>query len=118
MGLDLAPSDGIVTCDITDPEAVRAACEDVDRDPGSLTWSNALVVCVGRDEAEVGRRAAAIGRTTEDLRTNGVAGTPQEAIDTIGRFAALGSQRIYLQVLDPSDLEHLHLIAEEVLPHV
>ncbi|PWN02913.1 LLM class F420-dependent oxidoreductase [Nocardioides silvaticus] len=97
---------------------VRAACEEAGRDPDGLTWSNALVVCVGRDEAEVERRAAAIGRTTEDLRANGVAGTPQEAIDTISRFAALGSQRIYLQVLDLSDLEHVHLIAEEVMPHV
>ncbi len=43
---------------------------------------------------------------------------PHEVIDTIGRYAALGSQRIYLQVLDLADLEHLHLIAEEVMPHV
>ncbi len=95
---------------------VRAACEEVGRDPDSLTWSNALVVCVGRDEAEVDRRAAAIGRTTEDLRANGVAGTPAEAVERIGRFAALGSQRIYLQVLDLSDLDHLRLVAADVLP--
>ncbi len=97
---------------------VRAACEEVGRDPDGLTWSNALTVCVGRDEKEVGRRAAAIGRTAEDLRANALAGTPQEVVDTIASYAALGSQRIYLQVVDLDDLDHLHLIADEVMPHV
>jgi F420-dependent oxidoreductase-like protein len=97
---------------------VRAACEKIGRDPDGLTWSNALTVCVGRDEAEVVRRAEAIGRTAADLRANALAGTVPEVVDTIGRYAALGSQRIYLQVLDLADLEHLHLIADEVTPHV
>jgi F420-dependent oxidoreductase-like protein len=97
---------------------VRAACVEIGRDPDGLTWSNALTVCVGRDEAEVVRRAEAIGRTPADLRANALAGTVPEVVDTIGRYAALGSQRIYLQVLDLADLEHLHLIADEVTPHV
>ncbi|MDZ5622346.1 LLM class F420-dependent oxidoreductase [Nocardioides sp. HM23] len=97
---------------------VRAACEEIGRDPGDLTWSNALVLCAGRDEAEVSRRAEAIGREPGELRVNGLAGSPQEVVDKIGRYAALGSQRIYLQVLDLADLEHLHLVADEVMPHV
>lgn len=97
---------------------VRAACEEIGRDPDSLVWSNALTVCVGRDDAEVDRRAAAIGRTSDDLRANALAGTVQEVVDTIGRYAALGSQRIYLQTLDLADLDHLHLVAEQVMPHV
>jgi len=97
---------------------VRAACEELGRDPDDLVWSNALTVCVGRDGAEVARRAEVIGRTADDLRANALAGTPQQVIDTIGRYAALGSQRIYLQTLDLADLEHLHLVAEEVMPHV
>jgi len=97
---------------------VRAACEEIGRDPDGLTWSNALTVCAGRDEAEVTRRAEAIGRPADDLRANALGGTVQEVVDTIGRYAALGSQRIYLQVLDLADLDHLHLIADEVMPHV
>ncbi len=97
---------------------VRAACEEVGRDPDGLTWSNALTVCVGRDDAEVERRAGAIGRTPDDLRANALAGTVQEVVDTIGRYAALGSQRIYLQVLDLADLDQLHLIADEVMPQL
>ena len=95
---------------------VRAACEEAGRDPATMRWSNALVVCVGADEAEFRRRAEAIGREPDELRENGVAGTPGEAVETIGRYAAEGAQRVYLQVLDLADLDHLHLLAEEVVP--
>ncbi|HEY0950478.1 LLM class F420-dependent oxidoreductase [Nocardioides sp.] len=97
---------------------VREACAAQQRDPESLTLSNALVLCVGADEAEVARRAAAIGREPAELRTNGLAGTPAEVVDKIGRYAALGAQRIYLQVLDLADLDHLRLVAAEVMPQI
>jgi len=95
-------------------DRVRAACASIDRDPTSMTFSAALVACVGADEAEVERRAAAIGREPDELRTNGVAGTPDEAAATIRRWADAGADRIYLQILDLADLDHLDLIASEV----
>lgn len=97
---------------------VARACEAVDRDPASMTWSNALVLCVGADEAEVARRAGAIGRDVDDLRAHGLAGTPAEVLDRIGAYAAEGCQRLYLQVLDLHDLDHLRLVAAEVAPHL
>jgi len=97
---------------------VRAACETAERDPDSLVYSNALVLCAGADEAQIARRAAAIGREVDELRENGLAGTPAEILDRIGQFADAGTERIYLQVLDLSDLDHLRLVAEEILPHV
>jgi alkanesulfonate monooxygenase SsuD/methylene tetrahydromethanopterin reductase-like flavin-dependent oxidoreductase (luciferase family) len=97
---------------------VRGACEKLGREPDDVVWSNALVVCCGRDEAEVRRRADAIGRDADELRANGAAGTPSEVVDTLSRYAAAGSQRVYLQVLDLSDLDHLDLIAAQVLPSV
>jgi alkanesulfonate monooxygenase len=97
---------------------VRAACEAVGRDPSTLGYSNAHTICCGRDEAELERRAAAIGRPLDDLRANALAGTPSEIVDAIGRYSELGSQRVYLQVLDLHDLDHLDLLATEVMPHV
>jgi F420-dependent oxidoreductase-like protein len=97
---------------------VGEACEVAGRDPNELAWSNALTVCVGRDEAELRRRADAIGRDLEELRKNGIAGTPAEAVQRIGEFHELGSQRIYLQVIDVDDLDHLELIAAEVARQV
>jgi F420-dependent oxidoreductase-like protein len=97
---------------------VRDACALEGRDPGSLTYSNALVLCCGNDEAEVGRRADAVGREVDELRENGLAGTPDEVVDKIGRYAEAGAERIYLQVLDLGDLDHLELVAEKVLPQI
>jgi F420-dependent oxidoreductase-like protein len=99
-------------------ERVRAACVEADRDPRSLVYSAAQVVCCGADEAEVERRAAAIGREPAELRENGAAGTPDEVVGRLQAFAEIGATRAYLQVLDLGDLDHLRLIAEEVLPHV
>jgi alkanesulfonate monooxygenase SsuD/methylene tetrahydromethanopterin reductase-like flavin-dependent oxidoreductase (luciferase family) len=83
-----------------------------------MTWSAALVVCVGETEQDVARRAAAIGRQPDELRTNGVAGTPEEAIASIRRWADAGADRLYLQVLDLSDLDHLDVIADAVATHL
>ncbi len=91
---------------------VRDAVAAAGRAPDSMIYSVAHTVCCGRDEAELARRAAAIGRKPEELRENGLTGTPAEIADQIGRFAALGAQVTYLQVLDLSDLDHLALLAE------
>ncbi|MFD5427026.1 LLM class F420-dependent oxidoreductase [Streptomyces sp. NPDC127084] len=93
---------------------VRAAAVEAGREPDELRYSNALVVCVGRDEAEVARRAAAIGREADELKANGLAGSPAEVVDKLGRYAEIGSSRVYLQILDLRDLDHLELIAAQV----
>jgi F420-dependent oxidoreductase-like protein len=95
-------------------DRVRSACDGIGRDPDSMIFSAALVACVGAIEPDVARRAAAIGRDPEELRSNGVAGTVDEATTTLSGWMAAGADRIYLQVLDLADLEHLDLIAREV----
>jgi F420-dependent oxidoreductase-like protein len=99
-------------------ERVRGACQDAGRSPEDLKHSVALVVACGRDDAELARRAANLGRQVDELRENGLAGTPAEIVDKIGRYAEVGCQRIYLQVLDLDDIEHIELIAGEVLPQL
>ncbi|MFE6665208.1 LLM class F420-dependent oxidoreductase [Streptomyces sp. NPDC057697] len=93
---------------------VREAARAVGRGPDDLVYSNALVVCVGRNDAEVARRASVIGREVAELKANGLAGSPAEVVDKIGRYGAIGSSRIYLQVLDLDDLDHLELISSQV----
>lgn len=97
---------------------VREACQAAGRDPGALVYSAAHTVCCGRDEAELARRAEAIGRDVAQVRAAGLGGTPDEIVDRIGTFAGLGATRMYLQVLDLHDLDHLELIASEVMPQV
>jgi len=97
---------------------VGEACEAIGRDPESIVRSAALVVCCGRNEAEVARRASNIGRSVDELSEDGLAGSPAQVVDKILHFGELGISRLYLQVLDMNDLDHVRLIAEEVLPEV
>ncbi|UJW36090.1 LLM class F420-dependent oxidoreductase [Saccharothrix sp. AJ9571] len=96
-------------------QRVEAAAAEIGRDGKEIVRSAAQVVAIGRDEAEFTRRAAAIGREPAEVRQNGIAGTPAEAVDKIGAWVEkTGITRLYLQVLDLSDLDHLELIAAEV----
>lgn len=99
-------------------ERVQAACEAAERDPDSMLFSAALVVCCGRSDEEVELRAGNIGRAAAELRANGAAGSPAEVLETLAAFAEAGADRVYLQVLDLHDLDHLALLGEEVLPLV
>ena len=94
---------------------VRAACEERGRDADELVYSAAQVVVLGNDAATLRRRAGAIGREADELRSNGLAGSAAEIVDKISTFAEVGASRIYLQVLDLSDLDHVEQIADGVL---
>ncbi|MBI5337875.1 MAG: LLM class F420-dependent oxidoreductase [Mycolicibacterium rufum] len=96
---------------------VAAAVEAAGRAPDSLTYSAAFVVCAGRDDAEIARRADAIGREVDELRSNSPAvGTPDEIVDKLGPFVEAGVERVYLQLLDMSDLDQVQFFAEAVVP--
>ena len=96
--------------------AVRAACEAAGRDPDDIIYSAAQTIVCGSDEAELDRRARAIGREDGDhARKTALGGRPDEVVDTMGRFAELGCTRIYLQLLDLADLDHIRLVASEVM---
>jgi hypothetical protein len=83
-----------------------------------MVMSSAQVVCVGGDEKEFVRRAEAIGRPPDQLRAGGVAGTPDEALEFLGKLADAGVTRTYLQFLDLSDHDHLRIVAAEVQPKI
>jgi F420-dependent oxidoreductase-like protein len=98
---------------------VAAAVADAGRSPDSLTYSAAFVVCAGRDDAEVAKRAAAIGREVDELRASSpVVGTPAEIADKLAAYTEAGVQRVYLQLLDMSDLDHVDFFAGEVIPQL
>jgi F420-dependent oxidoreductase-like protein len=97
---------------------VRAACEAVGRPAEELVWSSAHVLCVGGDEPERRRRAAAIGMDLDELRRTALGGSPAEVVDRLGRFAEAGVQRMYLQLRDLSDLDQLQLVASDVVPQM
>ncbi len=86
---------------------VDHVCAEHGRDPASLVHSAALTVAVGPDEATARRRAEAIGHDLDALRRTGLAGTYEEVRHRAGELADAGAQRLYLQVMDLQDLDHL-----------
>lgn len=97
---------------------VRAACEAAGRDPDSLIYSQAVEVYVGADDAEAERRMAAAGRHPGQSMGAVAKGTPEQAAERLREFAAVGAQRLYLQFLVMTDLDHMRLVAQEVMPHL
>jgi F420-dependent oxidoreductase-like protein len=94
---------------------VRAALDKAGREADSMVFSSAVTAVVGKDDAEVARRAAAIGHDLGNLRESGAAaGTPAEVVDRLGAFTEVGATRAYLQIMDLHDLDHLALIASDV----
>lgn len=93
---------------------VREALERHGRAADSMVFSHAVTTVVGKDDAEVARRAAAIGHSVDELKQNSAAGTPAEVVDRLGQYAEAGATRSYLQILDLDDVEHLELIASTV----
>jgi F420-dependent oxidoreductase-like protein len=99
-------------------QRVQAAVQAAGRPESSMVYSAAQVVCCGRDDSEIASRAAAIGREVGELREHGLTGTPAEVVAKIKEFGEAGTDCVYLQILDLSDLAHLELLAAEVLPAV
>ena len=98
--------------------AVRDACAAMDRSEPPV-FSAAVTVCCGRDDAEVRRRAYAIGHDVDAMRASGGAiGTPDEVVDLLGRYSDAGASRMFLQTLDMHDLDHVELVASAVAPQL
>ena len=97
---------------------VRAACKSIGRNPASLVLSVAGTTAAGATEAEAARRAGAANSTLDELRLGGLAGTAAEVVDKIGTMREHGFTRVYFQIIDLHDLDHLDFLAREVIPQL
>jgi alkanesulfonate monooxygenase SsuD/methylene tetrahydromethanopterin reductase-like flavin-dependent oxidoreductase (luciferase family) len=79
---------------------------------------------IGADEADLQRRADALGRwrgAPVDLaaeRETWIAGTVDQVVSRLRTYEQAGVDRIYLQHLVHRDLEAVELIGREVVPAV
>ncbi|KAB1909188.1 LLM class F420-dependent oxidoreductase [Micromonospora sp. AMSO1212t] len=102
-------------------ERVREACDRAGRDASGrapLTLSAGIVVAIGRTDAEAQRRAAPLHVTSALPPEDPVVGSPAQLVERIGEFAAIGTTRVHLRLIDFDDLDHVELIAAEVLPRL
>ncbi|MFD2765673.1 LLM class F420-dependent oxidoreductase [Micromonospora eburnea] len=102
-------------------QRVREACDRVGRTASGrtpLVLSTGIVVAVGRTDAEAQRRAAPLHVKSALPPEDPVVGSPAQLVDRLGEFAAIGATRAHLRLIDFADLDHLELIATEVLPQL
>ncbi|MGN9810874.1 LLM class F420-dependent oxidoreductase [Micromonospora sp. BQ11] len=102
-------------------ERVREACDRTGRDASGrapLVLSAGIVVAIGRTDAEARERAAPLHVKSALPPEDPVVGSPAQLVDRIGEFAAIGASRVHLRLIDLADLDHLELIAAEVLPRL
>jgi probable F420-dependent oxidoreductase len=107
--------------------AARAACERAGRDPSSLHLSIGLYAIVGEDERDLAARFERVaawapgleGESPASLSRSTLTGTPAQALERIGRLAALGVEEI---ILSPAhipfaipDGSMVELLAESVV---
>ncbi len=103
-----------------------AACAAIGRDPATLARSTMAGVLVGRTDAEVADREAALlaafGEDAEtgeawldERRTRWVYGTPDAARAQVQRFADAGIERIMFQDFLPWDMDMIDVMGEELV---
>ena len=97
---------------------VRAACEARERAPESLICSAAVTVCCGSNARDLRRRSEKAALHAAATRAEPVSGSPAAVAEQLQAYADAGVHRVYLQILDLDDLEHMALIAEEVMPQL
>jgi alkanesulfonate monooxygenase SsuD/methylene tetrahydromethanopterin reductase-like flavin-dependent oxidoreductase (luciferase family) len=105
---------------------VAEACRAIGRDPKDVTRSAMTGVLVGRDEADVERRARALltsvnaaglqgERWLDERRKRWIFGTPAQARARVAELAGAGVERVMLQTFLPRDLEMVALLGEVLL---
>ena len=93
--------------------------EAEDRQPQDVRRSLMTGTIFGRDETEVDEKAAARGRSVEELRQHGlIVGAGDDFVQQIKAYEEAGAYRILLQWLDLDDLDGLAAMAHTVLPHL
>src|SRR5580692_6536515 len=96
----------------------RQVCEQAGRDPAELHLSSTLPVCCGLTRQEANRRAAALGEAGLRMLSMGVTGVPGDIAGRVADLAAAGADTVYFHLYDVTDLDHIRLLGQEVLPHL
>lgn len=106
--------------------ALDRACERDDRDPADVAFSLMTGCVVGATEEEyTARRDRLCERTQQDpdewlehMGERFVRGSPEQAVDRLGKLAEAGVEAVMLQHLLVDDPEMLDLVMEEIAPRL
>ncbi len=94
----------------------RRICEEMGRDPATVTISTVVPVSCGTSQEEAEMRRDRLGDAGRRLLAAGVVGTPNDVIARVEASRTLGADVVYFHVYDGEDLDHIRLLGAEVVP--
>jgi F420-dependent oxidoreductase-like protein len=94
----------------------RRVCEEVGRDPATVTISTVIPVSCGATRKEADARRDRLGDAGRRLLAAGVVGTPKDVVARAEASRELGADVVYFHVYDGEDLDQIRLLGEEVVP--
>lgn len=99
-------------------QLVREASETYGRTKAPAVFSATVAVACGRTDAEVQKRYALMQQVSALPPEDAIFGSPDKVIEELTAFAKAGATRLHVRLRDLSDLDHLDLLASEVIPHL
>ena len=109
---------------------LEECCRAIGRDPSTIRHSVMSTYIIGRDRSDLRERAAKmrdflpslhaldIDEAMAAIRKRGLVGTPEEMVEQIRSYAALGADLFMLQHFLLDDQDALRLLASDVMPAV
>ncbi len=91
---------------------VDEECARQGRPPEALGRSAVVLVCAGNTDEDISRRSAVIGAGSAHVETAHFVGSPEQVREGLKPFVDLGITRMYFQVRDAADLDHIRVIGE------
>lgn len=102
--------------------ALRSICDDVGRDPDTITLSIEAVMALAPDDASLPKvrnlAEKRFGGEGFGLHDTGLIGTPAEMADRLGALVEMGFGQIVLFTHDRASDQTLELLASEVIPQL
>ncbi|WP_033342834.1 LLM class F420-dependent oxidoreductase [Catenuloplanes japonicus] len=111
------PPDSVEKC-ATQYALVREASEKHGRTKPPVVLGASVAVACGRTDAEIKERHALMQQVSALPSEDAIYGPPDKVIKELTRFAEAGATKLYIRLRDLSDLDHLDLLASEVIPHL
>jgi alkanesulfonate monooxygenase SsuD/methylene tetrahydromethanopterin reductase-like flavin-dependent oxidoreductase (luciferase family) len=111
-------------------QVLEECCRAIGRDPSTIRHSVMSTYIIGRDRADLRERAAKmrdflpslhgldVDEAMTAIRKRGLVGTPDEMVEQIRSYAALGADLFMLQHFLLDDQDALRLLASDVMPAV
>jgi F420-dependent oxidoreductase-like protein len=101
-------------------DALAGHCATFGRDPASVRKSLCFVGVIGETEAEakerLAERSARAGAIPANMADNALVGTPEQVVERLEPFRALGVRDFIVMARPPTDVPTIELFAKQVAP--